>query len=262
RLFVGAGRDGSFQPVSERSASVRRSTTLALRLTSGATLPSTLPPSLPPPLPPPHAPSRPPPPAPAGPLRPGPSPDGGSLVLRFGTAIGLAAAAALACALPAAMRVAAVLGAEGTGRAWTGLAASALVPMVATVLTLRGAREGLRAFGGPGAELRAYGMALWAVWLVVALALFGSVLRATTHQHALAGVTFAFGELALAVGLALASARVVELLRDAAVGGGPGLGGRGVVASLRAGARGAAARGGARSRLRHAVRTGLDRRPL
>lgn len=136
-------------------------------------------------------------------------------MLRFGTAVGLAAAAALACALPAAMRVAAALGAEGTGRAWTGLAASALVPMVATVVTLRGAREGLRAFGGPGAELRAYGMALWAVWLVVALALFGSVLRATTHQHALAGVTFAFGALALAVSLALASARIVELLRVA-----------------------------------------------
>jgi hypothetical protein len=113
------------------------------------------------------------------------------------------------------MRVAAALGAEGTGRAWTGLAAAALVPMVATVVILRGAREGLRAFGGPGAELRAYGAALWAVWLLVALALYGSVLRASTHHHALAGVTFAFGALALAVGLAFASARLVTILRDA-----------------------------------------------
>jgi hypothetical protein len=114
------------------------------------------------------------------------------------------------------MRVATALGAEGTGRAWTGLAASALVPMVATVVILRGAREGLRAFGGPGAELRAYGAALWAAWLLVTLTFFGSVLRATTHHHGLAGVTFAFGALGAAVGLALASARMVVILRDAA----------------------------------------------
>ena len=145
-----------------------------------------------------------------------PTEDGGSLVLRFGTAVGVAAAAALACALPAAMRVATALGAEGTGRAWTGLAASALVPMVATVVILRGAREGLRAFGGPGAELRAYGAVLWAAWLLVTLTFFGSILRATTHHHGLAGVTFAFGALMAAVGLALASARMVVLLRDAA----------------------------------------------
>lgn len=127
--------------------------------------------------------------------------------------MGLGAAGALACALPAATRVATALGAEGTGRAWTGLAASALVPMVAMVVILRGASEGLRAFGGPGAELRAYGAALWAAWLLVGLALFGSVLRATTHNHALAGVTFAFGALAVAVGLAFTCARVVEILR-------------------------------------------------
>jgi len=129
--------------------------------------------------------------------------------------VGLAAAAALGCALPAATRVATALGAEGTGRAWTGLAAAALVPMVAAVVVLRGAREGLRAFGGPGAELRAYGTALWAVWLLVALTFFGSVLRATTHNHALAGATFAFGAVALAVGLALTAVRVLAILRAA-----------------------------------------------
>jgi hypothetical protein len=109
--------------------------------------------------------------------------------------------------------VATALGAEGTGRAWTGLAASALVPMVAMVVILRGASEGLRAFGGPDAELRAYGTALWAAWLLVVLAIFGSVLRATTHHHGLAGVTFAFGALAAALGLGLTSARVIEILR-------------------------------------------------
>jgi hypothetical protein len=140
-----------------------------------------------------------------------------SLVLRFGTAVGLAAAAAMAGALPAALRIGAGLGQDATGRVWTCLAAASLVPMVCAVVVLRGAREGLRAFGGPEAELRAYGVALWASSLFVALALLGSVLRATTHQHALAGVTFAFGATGLAVGLALGCVRVVSILRGASV---------------------------------------------
>jgi hypothetical protein len=147
-----------------------------------------------------------------------PSEETGSLVLRFGTAVGLAAAAAMAGAFPAALRVGSALGGDGTGRVWTGLAAASLVPMVGAVVVLRGAREGLRVFGGPGAELRAYGVALWASWLLVALTLLGSVLRATTHQHALAGVTFAFGAAFAAVGLALACVRVVAILREASPG--------------------------------------------
>ncbi len=141
-------------------------------------------------------------------------------MLRFGTAVGLAAAAALACAVPPALRITAVLGVDaaepsGVGKAWVGLAAAALVPMVIAVVVLRGAREGLRAFGGPGADLRAYGVGLWASSLVVALTFFGSVLRSTTHHHALAGVTFAFGALALAVASALACARVTSILMRA-----------------------------------------------
>jgi hypothetical protein len=153
---------------------------------------------------------------PGEPPSPPHSPPSGSLVLRFGTAVGLAAAAALACALPAAMRVTSTVGQQdGTGRAWAGLAAAALLPMVITVVALQGAREGLRAFAGPGAELRAYGMALWAGALLILLTALGSILRATTHQHALAGVTFAFGALALAVGLALVCVRLVALMRAA-----------------------------------------------
>lgn len=152
------------------------------------------------------------------PLSPRPPEETGSLVLRFGTAVGLAAAAAMAGALPAALRVGAGLGQDGTGRVWTALAAASLVPMVVAVVVLRGAREGLRAFGGPDAELRAYGVALWAASLLVALTLLGAVLRATTHQHALAGVTFAFGAVGVAVGLALACVRVVAILRGVSAG--------------------------------------------
>lgn len=170
-----------------------------------ATLPITTPPAKLPSMPP-----------------PSPTEETGLLVLRFGTAVGLAAAAAMACALPAALRVGPGLAQDGTGRVWTGLAAASLVPMVSAVVVLRGAREGLRAFGGPEAELRAYGVALWASSLLVALTLLGSVLRAATHQHALAGVTFAFGALGMAIGLALVCVRLVAILRgaSAAVRGG------------------------------------------
>lgn len=141
--------------------------------------------------------------------------DGGSAPLvRFGTAVGLAAVASLACVVPAAMRVASSdAGDVGATHAWLALAASALLPMLAAVVVLRGAREGLRAFAGPGAGLRLYGVALWTATLIVGLSLFGSMLRATTHHHALAGVTFAFGALAFAVGDALVCVRVVTIAR-------------------------------------------------
>jgi hypothetical protein len=87
--------------------------------------------------------------------------------------------------------------------------------MVASVVVLRGARSGLRAFGGPDAGLRAFGEALWVASLVVILTLFGAVLRTHTHHHGLAGVTFAFGALAVAVGSALVCARIVSLARGA-----------------------------------------------
>jgi hypothetical protein len=146
--------------------------------------------------------------------------DAGSLVLRFGTAMGLTATAALACAVPASIRIARVLeGPDGAvAHVLVGLAAAALGPMLVMVVALRAAREGLRAFVGPGAGLRAYGVGLWLASLVVALALFGSALRRTTHQHALAGVTFACGAGAIALGSAIVCARVVGILRNAAPG--------------------------------------------
>lgn len=139
-----------------------------------------------------------------------------SAAVRFGTAVGVGTAAALVCALPATSRVAsAVESTEGLPRVWIALAAAALLPMIAAVIVLRGAREGLRHYTGSDAGLRAFGVALWGASLLVTFTLFGSVLRATTHQHALAGVTFAFGAAALAVGSAVVCARVVAILRTA-----------------------------------------------
>jgi hypothetical protein len=142
--------------------------------------------------------------------------EAGSFIVRLGTAVGLGALAALAGAVPATFRVASVA-ADGpaTWRVWCALAAGALVPMVAAVVVLRGAREGLRAFVGPGTGLRVAGAGLWLASLLVGFTLLGRVLRAHTHQHALAGVTFAFGALFFAVASAVVCARVVALARGA-----------------------------------------------
>jgi hypothetical protein len=165
---------------------------------------------------------------PSAELPPTSSEEGGSLVVRFGTAVGLGAVAALAAVLPATMRVALAAGDRaGSARVWLALGAAALGPMVASVVVLRGAREGLRAFGGPGAGLRAFGLGLWLASLLVAFTLFGRVLRANTHHHGLAGVTFAFGALAAAIASALVCARVVALARTA-----PDFARRGLVAIL------------------------------
>jgi len=146
---------------------------------------------------------------------PSPVEESGSLVMRFGAAVGLAVGAAAACSVPASVRVARSLPGMALEHTWVALAAASLVPMLAAVIVLRAAREGLRAFAGPGANLRIFGVGLWFAWLVVLLALFGSGLRRTTHQHALAGVTFACGAVALALGLGVNCARVVAILRDA-----------------------------------------------
>ncbi|HSY25773.1 MAG TPA: hypothetical protein VK841_26820 [Polyangiaceae bacterium] len=139
-----------------------------------------------------------------------------STAVRFGTAVGVGTAAALVCALPATSRVAAAVeSTEGLPRVWIALASAALLPMIAAVVVLRGAREGLRPYAGSDVGLRAFGVALWIASLLVAFALFGGVLRAATHQHALAGVTFAFGAAAVTVASAVACARVVVILQSA-----------------------------------------------
>jgi hypothetical protein len=135
---------------------------------------------------------------------------------RVAAVIGLSVAPAIACTLPAGLRVSATLGGPAPiVRAWAALAASALPPMIVSVCLLRRARQGLRAFAEPAAGLRAFGVGLWLSALLITLSLFGAVLRATTHHRALAGVTFASGAVLLAVGYALVCTRIVALLRDA-----------------------------------------------
>jgi hypothetical protein len=136
--------------------------------------------------------------------------------MEIATAFGLAALAVLACTLPATLRVSERGVATVTApRVWLALATSALAPMVCSIFVLRAAREGLRAFSGPGARLRALGAVVGLSGLLVGLSIFAALLRATTHNRALAGVTFALGGLALVVGVAVVSGRAVVLLEQA-----------------------------------------------
>jgi hypothetical protein len=139
-----------------------------------------------------------------------------SAARELATALGLGVIAGLACSLPATLRVSdRVAATEPASRIWLGLATSALAPMVCAILVLRGAREGLRAFSGPGARIRGLGAGVALSGLIVGLSLFGSILRAVTHNRALAGVTFAMVGLVLVVSAAAASGRVVVLLEKA-----------------------------------------------
>ncbi len=152
----------------------------------------------------------------SGPPPPPVAEESGTFVVRFGSAVGLGALAALGAVLPAAIRVGpAVPDDVGTVRVWMALATAGLVPAVLAVVVLRGARVGLRSFAGPGMGLRVFGIGIWLASMLVMLSLFGRMLRATTHHHGLAGVTFAIGALFVAVGSGLVCARIVAMAREA-----------------------------------------------
>ncbi len=163
-------------------------------------------------------------------LAPPPGPDSvpveaGSFGLRLATALGAAVVAAAVASLPALLRVGSAF--SSMPRAWTACAATMLLPVFVTVLVLRQARGGVRALGGEHPSARALGVAIWLVTLFFSLAAFGALLRATTHHHALAGATFAFGALTLAVGLGVVCARIAAI-----VGASPDQVRRGLVVGL------------------------------
>jgi hypothetical protein len=112
----------------------------------------------------------------------------GSRVVHLGTAVGCGVFAALVGSGPAALRLANVY---GENRAWLLLAACATPFTTLAVLLLREAYVGLRAYMGAGRNFVRVFVSLWFGASAVWLDLLGVVLRATTHHHALAGVTFA-----------------------------------------------------------------------
>jgi hypothetical protein len=137
----------------------------------------------------------------------------GSLALRLATIFGLAGPAVLVCAAPAAFRVCG--GATAPLLIWPALAAAALGPMISAIVVFRAARQGLRAFAGPVPGARTYGMLVALAGILVALSLLASVLRAATHNRALAGVTFAIVGLGLSFASVVIAGRMVVLLEGA-----------------------------------------------
>ena len=135
------------------------------------------------------------------------------LVTRFGTTFAVGALGAAVAAIPAAIRVGArAVPACATSSAWLVLAGAGMCPMLIAIVLFRGARVGLKAFGGEGRGTRLAAFVLWACLELCALVVLGAVLRATTHHHALAGVTFALVSLAAAIGLAVVAMRVAAMI--------------------------------------------------
>lgn len=135
-----------------------------------------------------------------------------SPVTRVGTVVGAGVVAALLASLPAELRV----GSGGSvGRAlqqWLALSALLLPVAVLLVAVFRRARVGLRLIAGDRAPLVFAATLWWAILELAVLAVFGAVLRAKTHHHGLAGVTFAVAALASGVVLALLTVRGASMV--------------------------------------------------
>jgi choline-sulfatase len=134
------------------------------------------------------------------------------LAVRAGSLLGAGTVAAVLASVPAALRVASE--SHGAAVAWIALAACATVPASIAVALLRSAREGVRSFAGQDMSLAAWSVATWALASFLVLTALGGLLRATTHHHGLAGVTFAIAGLACVFVTALVVRRVGAVARD------------------------------------------------
>jgi hypothetical protein len=138
---------------------------------------------------------------PASPSRPPQAPEDDpqanvSRVLRFGSLVGVALIAAFVASAPAALRLAGSAEANG---AWPALAAIEKLPLMLAITGWRRTPE------------HSLAAAVWLMSSVLLLSLVGAVLRATTHNRPLAGVTFAIAATLAGLALVPASARLVEI---------------------------------------------------
>jgi len=138
------------------------------------------------------------------------SDDSSTLVMRLGTVVGGGVLAAIVSSLPSVLRIGDGGSVIRAIEQWLALAALLTPLAVLCVAVLRRGRVGLRILAGDRGPLFAATALWWAVLELGVLSIFGSVLRAKTHQHALAGVTFAI--------VALVSGLVVALLASRGVG--------------------------------------------
>ena len=135
-----------------------------------------------------------------------------TFVTRLGTVVGGGVLAAAASSLPAELRI-------GDGGSiiraieqWLALAALLTPLAVLLVAVIRRGRTGLYILAGHRGPLFAAAALWWAVLELGVLSIFGAVLRAKTHHHGLAGVTFAMLALFSGLGIALLAVRGVRLL--------------------------------------------------
>jgi hypothetical protein len=151
---------------------------------------------------------------------------GTPLLQRFGGTVGAATVGSLLASGPGALRLSAA-GELGALRAWMLLAGLLLLPMLAAVPLVRLARDGLRGYmpsDGSGTLERVGAAAVFACTWLWFLSAFGAVVRAQTHQRALAAVTFAVIAVASMLFLVLVARRLARILgavrqRTSTVGG-------------------------------------------
>jgi hypothetical protein len=135
-----------------------------------------------------------------------------TFVERLGTVVGGGVLAAAASSLPAELRI-------GDGGSiiraieqWLALAALLTPLAILLVAVLRRGRTGLYILAGHRGPLFAAAALWWAVLELGVLSVFGAVLRAKTHHHGLAGVTFAILALVSGLVIAMLAVRGVRML--------------------------------------------------
>ena len=116
--------------------------------------------------------------------------DDASWLLRFGTTIGVAFVVAVVGTAPAALRVARSIPDAGLFSVWSVIGAAALLPSIVLVSIFRGARRGARSFLTERALSHGTTVFTFGALGPPMVVTFGTLLRANTHHHALAGVTF------------------------------------------------------------------------
>ena len=136
-------------------------------------------------------------------------------VVRVGHALATAVLCALAAVTPAALRMSSHSEPTmGLPRAWILLTGLVVLPMAFTSALLRRAAAGFRGLGPDAADGRLVGTLAWGAWMLAFLDVLGATLRAKTHHHALAGVTFALVALGAGLFFALLARRLTNVLRS------------------------------------------------
>jgi hypothetical protein len=151
-------------------------------------------------------------------LAPEASADGEALVMRVGRTFGKGVVAAVTSTLPAALRMGDGASIGGALAGWIVLCALATPLAIVAVFVIKRARVGLQMIAGDRASLFVLGVVWWSVTELGLLSLFGALLRKTTHQHALAGVTFAAFAAVTGALVGLFAKRTMSLLARSGAG--------------------------------------------